>query len=52
MAELTKAQRIKLIRQALEHCGQPVTDDAIAEQYYYETHRSIYSKEEDHEQES
>jgi len=37
VTDLDKAARIKLIRKALEHCGQPVTQKAIARQYYIET---------------
>jgi hypothetical protein len=40
-SELTKAERVWLIEKALEWCGQEVTKEAIAKQYYYETQETL-----------
>lgn len=37
MSDLTKAERIRLIERALRECGQDVTHEAVAAQFYRET---------------
>ena len=39
--ELDKAARIKLIKKALTDCGQAVTKEAVARQYYRELRRQL-----------
>ena len=39
--ELDKAARIKLIKKALTDCRQAVTKEAVARQYYRETHERL-----------
>lgn len=39
--DIPDAMRIHLIKKALDYCGQPVTDEAVEEQFYRETKRRM-----------
>jgi hypothetical protein len=38
-SDLTDAQRVALITKTLKECGQAVTEEAIAKQFFIETRR-------------